>query len=462
MHTSAVPSTTPSRWLDIKSGIVILDVLLLCAMLAWLPFDPNVNKGLGILVFIAILWLTEAVNITITALSIPVLATLLGVFDMSKSLTDFANPVLFLFFGGFALAAALSKQGLDTQIAAKVMQLARGHLGWAAIVLFTITAALSMWISNTATAAMMMPLALGLLNDIDREQQLNTHTFVLLGVAYSASLGGMGALVGSPPNAIAAAYAHLGFFDWMRFGVPVMLILWPLALGILYLLLRPNLQHRLSVAVDADQSQWLWTRTRRLTLLIFGVTVLAWIFSQPLSRLLGNLDQFDSLVALVAIVAVGASGVASWPDIERQTEWGVLLLFGGGLCLSAVLQVSGTSAFLAQQMVSWFGGAPSWLVVLVIATFVVFLTELASNTATAALMIPLFAPIASSLGLSPVVMAVMVALAASCAFMLPVATPPNAMVFATGRVPQRQMMRVGLVLNLFCSLVLTLLVTLFS
>lgn len=148
MHTSAVPSTTPSRWLDIKSGIVILDVLLLCAMLAWLPFDPNVNKGLGILVFIAILWLTEAVNITITALSIPVLATLLGVFDMSKSLTDFANPVLFLFFGGFALAAALSKQGLDTQIAAKVMQLARGHLGWAAIVLFTITAALSMWISN--------------------------------------------------------------------------------------------------------------------------------------------------------------------------------------------------------------------------------------------------------------------------------------------------------------------------
>ena len=161
MNTSAVPSA-PTRWLDIKAGIVILDLLLLCAMLAWLPFDPMVNKGLGILIFIAILWLTEAVNITITALSIPVLATLLGVFDMSKSLTDFANPVLFLFFGGFALAAALSKQGLDTQIAAKVMQLAKGHLGWAAIVLFTITAALSMWISNTATAAMMMPLALGM------------------------------------------------------------------------------------------------------------------------------------------------------------------------------------------------------------------------------------------------------------------------------------------------------------
>ena len=167
-------------------------------MLAWLPFDPMVNKGLAILIFIAILWLTEAVNITITAISIPVLATLLGVFDMSKSLTDFANPVLFLFFGGFALAAALSKQGLDTQIAGKVMQLAKGHLGWASIVLFTITAALSMWISNTATAAMMMPLALGMLKGLDVHKERRTLVFVLLGVAYSASIGGIGTLVGSP------------------------------------------------------------------------------------------------------------------------------------------------------------------------------------------------------------------------------------------------------------------------
>ena len=271
-----------------------------------------------------------------------------------------------------------------------MIHLAGGRLSRAVWLMFLASGLLSMWISNTATVAIMLPLALGLLNDIDRQRQLNTHTFVLLGVAYSANLGGMGTLVGSPPNAIAAAYSHLGFFDWMQLGVPVMLILWPLALGILYLLLRPNLQHQLNLAEVSEQAVWIWNRMRRLTLLIFGVTVLAWVFSQPLSRLLGNLDQFDSLVALVAIVAVGASGVASWPDIERQTEWGVLLLFGGGLCLSAVLQVSGTSAFLAQQMVSLFGGAPSWLVVLVIATFVVFLTELASNTATAALMVQMF------------------------------------------------------------------------
>lgn len=432
------------------------------ALWLWLPWPAAVSHGFALLVFIAFLWLTETLHVTLTALLVPIAAVVLQILTLPQALSHFANPVLYLFLGGFSLAAALHRQQLDSYLALRMIHLAGGRLSRAVWLLFLASGLLSMWISNTATVAIMLPLALGLLNDIDREQHLNTHTFVLLGVAYSASLGGMGALVGSPPNAIAAAYAHLGFFDWMRFGVPVMLILWPLALGILYLLLRPNLQHRLNLEAADEQPLWLWTKMRCLTLLIFGVTVLAWIFSQPLSRLLGNLDQFDSLVALMAIVAVGASGVASWPDIERQTEWGVLLLFGGGLCFSAVLQVSGTSAFLAQQMVSLFGGAPSWLVVLVIATFVVFLTELASNTATAALMVPLFAPIASSLGLSPVVMAVMVALAASCAFMLPVATPPNAMVFATGRVPQRQMMRVGLVLNLFCSLVLTLLVTLFG
>ena len=391
----------------------------------WLPWPAAVSHGFALLVFIAFLWLTETLQVTLTALLVPIGAVVLQILTLPQALSHFANPVLYLFLGGFALAAALHRQQLDSYLALRMIHLAGGRLSRAVWLLFLASGLLSMWISNTATVAIMLPLALGLLNDIDRQRQLNTHTFVLLGVAYSASLGGMGALVGSPPNAIAAAYAHLGFFDWMRFGVPVMLILWPLALVILYLLLRPNLQHQLSVAVDVDQPEWVWTRMRRLTLLIFGVTVLAWVFSQPLSRLLGNFDQFDSLVAMVAIVVVGASGVASWPDIERQTEWGVLLLFGGGLCLSAVLQVSGTSAFLAQQMVSLFGGAPSWLVVLVIATFVVFLTELASNTATAALMVPLFAPIASSLGLSPVVMSVMVALAASCAFMLPVATPPT-------------------------------------
>ncbi|HEH9410673.1 SLC13 family permease [Aeromonas salmonicida] len=444
MHTSAVPSTTPSRWLDIKSGIVILDVLLLCAMLAWLPFDPMVNKGLGILVFIAILWLTEALHVTITALLVPLLATVLGVFDMGKSLTDFANPILFLFFGGFALAAALSKQGLDTLMAGKVMHLANGHLGWGVILLFTITAAMSMWISNTATTAMMLPLAIGMLARLDSQQDRATFVFVLLGIAYSASIGGIGTLVGSPPNAIAAAQMGIGFTDWMKFGVPVVLILMPCGIALLYLVTRPQLNHR----VEIQDVTINWTRERKVTLAIFLTTVVLWIGSQPIAKALGGIPQFDTLIAMGAIIAIAVSRVASWDDINQNTDWGVLMLFGGGLTLSAILKATGTSAFLASHLSAVLADANIFIILLMLAAFVVFLTELVSNTATAALLIPLFAGVAEALGVSPVVMAVLIAIGASCAFMLPVATPPNAIVFASGHIRQKEMMKAGMALNI--------------
>ncbi|MFM4703572.1 SLC13 family permease [Aeromonas bivalvium] len=458
MQPNVVPEITPGlspspRWFDIKSGIVIANILLLAAMLAWLPFDPMVNKGLGILVFIAILWLTEAIHVTVTALLIPLLATLLGVFDMAKSLTDFANPILFLFFGGFALAAALSKQGLDRLMAARVMQLARGHLIWGAILLFTITAAMSMWISNTATAAMMLPLGIGLLAQLDSQRDRRTFVFVLLGIAYSASIGGIGTLVGSPPNAIAAAQMGISFTDWMKFGMPVVLILMPCGIALLYLVTRPDLSHR----VESQHVTIHWTRDRKVTLAIFLVTVMLWIGSQPIAKALGGIPQFDSLIAIGAIIAIAISRVASWDDINQNTDWGVLMLFGGGLTLSAILKATGTSAFLAEHLSAVLANANLFIMLLALAAFVVFLTELVSNTATAALLIPLFAGVAEALGVSPVVMSVLIAIGASCAFMLPVATPPNAIVFASGHIQQREMMRAGLALNLVFTLLLAIL-----
>lgn len=458
MQPNVVPEITPGlspspRWFDIKSGIVIANIVLLAAMLAWLPFDPMVNKGLGILVFIAILWLTEALHVTVTALLIPLLATLLGVFDMAKSLTDFANPILFLFFGGFALAAALSKQGLDRLMAAKVMQLARGHLIWGAILLFTITAAMSMWISNTATAAMMLPLGIGLLAQLDSQRDRRTFVFVLLGIAYSASIGGIGTLVGSPPNAIAAAQMGISFTDWMKFGMPVVLILMPCGIALLYLVTRPDLSHR----VESQHVTIHWSRDRKATLAIFLVTVVLWIGSQPISKALGGIPQFDSLIAIGAIITIAISRVASWDDINQNTDWGVLMLFGGGLTLSAILKATGTSAFLAEHLSAVLANANLFIMLLILAAFVVFLTELVSNTATAALLIPLFAGVAEALGVSPVVMSVLIAIGASCAFMLPVATPPNAIVFASGHIQQREMMRAGLALNLVFTLLLAIL-----
>ena len=436
-----------------QAGLWLLASALFFAPNWLLPLDPVIGRGIGILSAVALLWLTEALHVTITALLIPILVSLSGLLTLPDALLHFANPVLFLFMGGFALAAALHAQQLDRYLAESMIDLSGGKLDRAVWLLFAATAFISMWISNTATVAIMLPLALGLIGGVE-ERSGRTATFVLLGLAYSASIGGMGSLVGSPPNAIAAAYSKLDFIGWMAWGLPVMLLILPLSWLVLYLLLRPNLHQ----VITTTRHEWQWSRSRIATLCLFALIVTLWLFSMPLGRWLGNYAQFDSLVALLAIVLVGASKLASWQQIEEQTEWGVLLLFGGGLCLSAMLQQSGTSLFLARHLLSAMSGLSTFWILLAIATFVVFLTELASNTASAALMIPLFGSMASLLGVDGQVMSVLVALAASCAFMLPVATPPNAMVFATGKVPQRQMIRVGLVLNLCCSLILVSLV----
>jgi sodium-dependent dicarboxylate transporter 2/3/5 len=384
----------------------------------------------------------------VTALLVPLLAAAAGLMSLREALVSFAHPIIFLFLGGFALAAALQQQGLDRALAQAVLRLAAGHRSRAVALLFGLTALLSMWISNTATAAMVLPMALGLLRTQGSADDVGPRetAFVLLGVAYSASIGGIGTLVGSPPNAIAAAQAGIGFAEWMRFGVPMVLLLLPLMVGVLYLMLRPRLGGQLVLQDEAFE----WTAGRRTTLFIFALTAAGWMAAEPLGRALGIAADVDSWVAVAAIVALVATRVMDWPTIERQTHWGVLLLFGGGLALSQVMQASGASRFLADALVAAMHGAPTLWLLLGVVSFVVFLTELVSNTASAALMVPIFMGVAQALGLPAPLLAAAIAVSASCAFMLPVATPPNAIVFATGQVPQTTMMRCGLVLNLVC------------
>ncbi|PSJ47751.1 Anion transporter [Zobellella endophytica] len=443
-----MPDNIPQQSVNSKGkwGILLADVVLLLVLLTTLPFEPDVNKGLSLLTFIAVLWLTEAVHITITALLVPLLATLLGILDTGAALSNFSNSIIFLFLGGFALAAALHSQGLDRLIASRILRLARGRLGAAVYLLFATAAFLSMWISNTATAAMMLPLALGLLSCLDEQRHRNTYVFVLLGVAYSASIGGIATLVGSPPNAIAAAEVGLSFSEWMALGLPVTLLLLPVAIAVLFVLFRPRLGER----IELDQEHIGWTGKRKITLGIFVLTVALWIFSTPVSAALGGLAAFDTLVALLAIILIGISRVALWKDIEKHTDWGVLLLFGGGLTLSHILRETGTSLFLASHLAELLGNASPFVILLAVTAFVVFLTELASNTASAALLIPVFVAVAEGLGLTPVMVASVIAVSASCAFMLPVATPPNAIVFGSGLIRQRDMMKAGFFLNLAC------------
>lgn len=447
------PEKVPTEPLfDRKHLIVLLNVVLFAILLQTLPFEPKVVTGLSILIFIAILWLTEAIHVSITALLVPMLAVAFNVFDTTRALSSFANPIIFLFLGGFALAAALHAQQLDKAIANKVLQLAQGRLSIATLLMFAVSAGLSMWISNTATAAMMLPLVLGMLQQLDAEKQRPTYVFILLGVAYCASIGGIGTLVGSPPNAIAAAQTGLNFVGWMEMALPLSLILLPVAMLVLYAVIKPDLKHRF----DVDHEPLQWTPARIMTLLIFVFTALCWIFSAPLNALLGGIPQIDSVIAINAIILVALFGVVRWRDIERTADWGVLLLFGGGLCLSAILKETGTSVFLAHTIGSFLDQAGTLVAILSVVTFVVFLTEFASNTASAALLVPVFAAIAESLGVSPLVLSTIIAIAASCAFMLPVATPPNAIVFGSGYIQQSDMMRAGIWINLACIAVITL------
>lgn len=419
------------------------------------PAPDALRIGLAIFVLIGGLWMTQALHLSVTALLVPLLAVLAGLMDPRTALASFAHPIIFLFLGGFALAAALQRQGLDQVLARGVLGLAAGRRLVAAVLLFALTGLLSMWISNTATAAMMLPLALGLLREQDGPPE---RAFVLLGVAYSASIGGIGTLVGSPPNAIAAAQAGIGFAEWLRIGVPLVMLLLPLMAGVLFLVLRPHF------GVETPQSPGhstpqVFTRPQRITLVVFGVTAAGWIGAAPLGRLLGIAADVDSVIAVAAIVALVASGAIGWPDIEQRTQWGVLLLFGGGLALSEVMAISGASRFMAGALTSALQGAPPVLILLGVVTFVVFLTELVSNTAAAALLVPIFVGVAVALDLPAPLLASAIAVSASCAFMLPVGTPPNAIVYATEQVPQATMMRCGLVLNLVCIAVITAVAT---
>jgi len=415
------------------------------------PPPDGLRAGLAIFTLVGSLWMTQAVHVSITALLVPLLAVLAGLMDLRTALAAFAHPVIFLFLGGFALAAALQQQGLDRALATRVMRMAAGRRDVAVVLVFVLTALLSMWISNTATAALMLPLALGLLRDDDGAGE---RAFVLLGVAYSASIGGIGTLVGSPPNAIAAAQAGIGFAEWMRIGVPVVLVLLLLMAGVLFLLLRPRLGTD-SPAAASPSEALPWTRAQAITLVVFALTAAGWIGAAPLGKVLGITADFDSAIAMAAIITLVASGTIGWPEIERRTQWGVLLLFGGGLALSEVMAASGASRFLAEGITAALQAAPAVLLLLGVVAFVVFLTELVSNTASAALLVPIFLGVAASLGLSPFLFAAAIAVAASCAFMLPVATPPNAIVYGSGQIPQATMMRCGLVLNVVCIVVIT-------
>ena len=433
--------------------ILSLDFVFMLVLIKILPFSSQENRGLALLIFIGILWLTEAFNITVTSLMVPVVAIGLGLINTQKALAPFSTPIIYMFFGGFVVAAVLQIQNLDKIIANYIIRLAKGNLKLSITYLFTATTFLSMWINNTAVAAMMLPLTMGMLKGINAEKNHRLYAFVLLGMAFSASIGGIGTLVGSAPNAILASQIQVTFTEWLGYGFPVMVLLVPSMIFSLWVILRPDF----SVEFNPSLEKVSFNRKNIITLLIFIGMAIMLLFSSLLNpwisaflELPKKIESFDTVIALCVVIFICISGVASWKEIQERVEWGVLVLFGGGLTLSIVMKDSGASKIMADSIVQFVQTKPLWVLCFVITAFIIFLTEFTSNTASAALIMPIVISVAQSMNLPPIALAAIIACGASCAFMLPIATPPNAIVFATGNVKQLDMAKVGLILNLFC------------
>ncbi len=443
-----------------KTFIIVGDIILFIALLALLPFETKANQGLAILAFIAVLWLSEALHVTITAILIPILAVILGIMPTATALKNIADPNIFLFFGAFALAATMHFQELDKIISQRILSLTKGNFALIVFSMFFVSAFLSMWISNTATTAMMVSLAFFILSQLDYEENKNTYVFVLLGIAFSANIGGIGTLVGTPPNAIVATNLDITFTEWLKYGIPVVLILLPLAILILYIILKPNLKFQIDMNLEKEIPM---DTQKYITLILFILIINCWVFGSYINPFISKLLKleeeiayFDSLISLLGIVLLCAFRTVSWRKVQEGTDWGLLILFGSGILLSIILKDSGASQIISQYFLNLLVDSNLFLIVLLISLFIIFLTEFTSNIAVAALFVPLFISVAESLGMLPLGLALIIGIGASCAFMLPVATPPNAIVFGTGYIKQSQMVRVGIYLNILCSIIIAL------
>ena len=509
----AVASPTAARrrlWLF---AAAVAGTAAICAAPQPAGLSLEGQYALATLFFAAFLWVTAALPLAVTALAIPLVLTVLGVYpDIDPALAGFANHLIFLFIAGFMLANALQKYRIDRRIALRLMAVMGSSPRLLVLAVMLATAFLSMWVSNTATTAMMLPIALGVLTQVLGSHRLrddsasesaftNMQVAMLLGTAYGASIGGVATLIGTPPNTVVAAQLEklagvsVGFTDWLVIGLPLVAVTLPLAWYLLTFWLYPPgdldvADARAEAARELAAEGPLPPAGRRVAG-IFAVTAGLWVlggldfvtagvlppawqttlFGGDGATLLGTTEGHQGVlyyvvVGLAAIPALVLADTMDWDELA-DIDWGTILLFGGGIALADAFAKTGATGWLAESFFQALVGAPIVAVVGAVVLLVIFLTEVTSNTATATILAPLLVGLggilAGTLGLSEqgaaVFLAVAGGVAASYAFALPVATPPNAIVFGAGRLRQAHMMRAGIVLNLVMTAVLTALIT---
>lgn len=425
--------------------------------------------------WMAIWWITEAIPIAATSLLPLVLFPLIGAGSIDEAASPYANPLIFLFLGGFLIALAMQRWDLHRRIALQTI----GSIGTtptAIIIGFMAASAfLSMWVSNTATAMMMMPIGLSVIKLVrtaeQEAQSTKAHAFgalLMLAIAYSCSIGGVGTIIGTPPNALLVGFfdesygLDIGFARWMLIGIPMVIVALPLAFGVLRWVFPFELEEipgGRDLIDNKLRALGPMSTPERMVAGVFSLVAVLWITRPLLDDHVPGLSDagiamFGALVLFVLPVDQRRGiFVLNWKWAERL-PWGVLLLFGGGLSLAAGVSRTGLATWIGETMTT-AEALPLILIVAIVTATVVFLTELTSNTATAAAFMPIMASVAIGIGQDPLLLAVPAALAASCAFMLPVATPPNAIIYGSGELTIPEMARTGVLLNLACIVLIT-------
>lgn len=460
-----------------KSGLILGPLVFILIQLFFKPegLSPQGIAVLACTLWIAVWWITEAIPIAVTSMLPVILFPLTGAMNIQDTTSSFGDKYIFLYIGGFILSIAIEKWSLHKRIALNIINTIGTNSSSIVLGFMIATGFLSMWISNTATAVMMMPIGLAIVKqfedhpDTRENENLIFGKALMLAIAYSASIGGICTLIGTPPNVIFAGviqkfyHVEISFMQWFKIGFPVAVVLmafcWFYLVKIAFKLnkqsfpggkaeIQRQLHHLGAIKFE-----------EKVIFIVFILTALAWITRGfVLSKLIPGID--DTIIAMVAAIVLflipsnkeKGQRLLTWKEAERL-PWGILLLFGGGLAIAGGFESSGLASWIGNQ-ITIFHGVTLLILLIIIVTMVNFLTEITSNLATTAMLLPVLVPVAAVLNESPYVLMVGATLAASCAFMLPVATPPNAVVFGSGYLRIPDMIRKGFVMNLFSIIVI--------